>query len=217
MLFGMWIFGMHLIIMGFQRSCEARWCYLHQRHAWQTVPNIYILQTHSQFLCDVIAIVGHRNFQAKWYSVLHNSLHFSFSKTFVWSCSLQLRLGFRMGMGKPTVLLKWVLCVWVQFSFLPYRNTPHTCAMVSWVHTGLLQYIYPWFLYFKLCFLSFFIIFYLCVTLWQNQIWLNWPCIHHCFSPSTSFLSLPLPSHFKNIVSCCSKYQKPINCSYPGW
>jgi len=53
------------------------------------------------------------------------------------------------------------------------------------------------------------------ITLWQNQIWLDRP--RTSYHQSTLFLSLPLPSHIKNIVSYSSTYQKQIKCSYLGW
>ena len=56
-----------------------------------------------------------------------------------------------------------------------------------------------------------------CVTLWQNQIWLN----QLCSSPSIHSLPLtptPIPHQkHSNIVSYSSQYQKLIKCSYLGW
>ena len=100
------------------------------------------------------------------YSLAHmaSSLELSCGNTNGLRSGIHLQLlGFRTGTGKPAVLFKRV--PWVQCWFLPHHDTPHTRAVVSWVCTGLLWYIYPQFLYFKLCFLSFFIIFFLHVTL----------------------------------------------------
>ena len=59
-------------------------------------------------------------------------------------------IGFRMGMGKPAVFLKWVPQVQVQCWFLPHCNTPHTCAAVSQVctvsYSGIVTRVFTWFL-----------------------------------------------------------------------
>ena len=111
-------------------------------------------------------------------------------------------VGFRTGMGKPVVLLKQV---W--FCFLAHCDTPCTCAPVSWVCTCLLQYGCPWFFYFKLCFLSFFIIFYsLCHNVTEPNMARPAMCTSLLFTinlPPLTPTCIPL----QNIVSGCSKYQ----------
>ena len=56
-----------------------------------------------------------------------------------------------------------------------------------------------------------------CVTLWQNQIWLDRPCT----SPSICSLPLtptPIPHQkHSNLVSYSSQYQKLIKCSCLDW
>jgi hypothetical protein len=116
-------------------------------------------------------------------------------------------LGFRTGTGKPAVLLKRVPQVRVWFWFLAHHNTPCTCAAVLWVLTGLLWYSCPWFFYFKLPFLSFFIIFYsLCHNVME-------PNMARLAARTSLLFTINLPPltptciPLQNIVSGCSKYQ----------